>query len=152
MDKRRDSLLEYSRRILSKEYVFPEVLRDKKVADVLIMPDFVSILSAFVKEQKEKRASVLEAIAELKKQGKSVDENRPTIDRVIEFGLMDNAGDFAVEFAKVLNRQSKHPAAIRLYIRQLGMKAYNATIEKLIRDENPDMAELYEQATAIGKN
>lgn len=143
--------IEYNRRINAKEFTYPEALRDKSVYDVLIMPEFATILTAYINEQVETRKKVLETIAKLKEQGKRVAENRPTIDRVMDLGLM-NAGDFAVEFARVLNHQSKYPSAIRLYIHQLGMKAYNATMEKLICDANPDMAELLKQATATNKS
>lgn len=144
--------IEYNRRIGANEFTYPEALRDKSVYDVLIMPEFLTNLTAYVNEQVETRTKVLETIAELKKQNKRVAENRPTIDRVMDLGLMNDPGDFAVEFAKVLNHQSEHPAGIRLYIGQLGMKAYNATIEKFICDANPDMAELLKQATATNKS
>lgn len=144
--------IEYNRRINANEFTYPEALRDKSVYDVLIMPEFSAILTAYINEQVETRTKVLETIAKLKEQGKRVAENRPTIDRVMDLGLMKDPGDFAVEFARVLNHQSKHQAAIRLYIHQLGMKAYNATIEKFICDANPDMAELLKQATATNKS
>lgn len=144
--------IEYNRRINANEFTYPEALRDKSVYDVLIMPEFSAILKAYINEQVDTRIKVLETIAKLKEQGKRVAENRPTIDRVIELGLMDDHGNFAVEFAKVLNHQSKYPAEIRLYIKQLGMKAYNATIEKFICDANPDMDELLKQATATNKS
>lgn len=127
--------IEYNRRINANEFTYPEALRDKSVYDVLIMPEFAAILMAYINEQVETRTNVLETIAELKKQNKRVAENRPTIDRVMGLGLMNDPGDFAVEFAKVLNHQSKHPAEIRLYIHQLGMKAYNATIKIHLRRE-----------------
>lgn len=133
--------IEYNRRIGANEFTSPEALRDKSVYDVLIMPEFAAILTAYINEQVETRTK-----------NKRVAENRPTIDRVMDLGLMNDPGDFAVEFAKVLNHQSKHPAKIRLYIHQLGMKAYNATIEKFICDANPDMAELLKQATATNKS
>ena len=144
--------IEYNRRIGANEFTYPEALRDKSVYDVLIMPEFSAILTTYINEQAETRTKVLDTIAKLKEQGKRVAKNRPTIDRVIDLGLMNDPGDFAVEFARVLNHQSKHPAVIRLYIKQLGMKAYNATIEKFICDVNPDMAELLKQATATNKS
>lgn len=143
--------IEYNRRIRAREFSNPEILTDKSIGDVLIMPEFVAILKAYIAEQIETRKQVLKTIEALKQKGKKVPEKRPTIDRVLDLGLMD-AGTFAVEFAKVLNKESKYPVVIRDYIRQLGMKAYNATLEKFICDANPDMAELQKQATSNRKS
>lgn len=136
--------IEYSRRIRAKEFEMPEALRDKTNFDVLTTPEFEAILTNCINEQVETRTKVLETIAELKKKGKKVAEKRPTIDRVIELGLMD-IGRFALEFAMILAKKSNQPREIRDYIRQLGMRAYRATINKFICDANPEMAELMKQ-------
>lgn len=151
-DKVIKAALEYNRRIRERAFTMPESLKDKTIMDVLISPEFETHLTALINEQVETRQQVLRTIAELKKKGKVVAENRPTIDRVIDTGLMDNAGDFAVEFARVLNKVSEYPRDIRDYIEQLGKKAYEKTICQLINDANPDMAELYKTATSTIKN
>lgn len=144
--------IEYNRRLVNREFKEPEALCGKSRYDLMITPEFETILTAYINEQVETRTKVLETIAELKKQNKRVAENRPTIDRVMELGIMNDPGEFAVAFVDVEDNQSKYPAEIRLYIHQLGMKAYNATIEKFICDANPDMAELLKQATATNKS
>lgn len=143
---------EYNRRIREKAFKMPTSLKGASVMGVLMLPEFETHLTALINEQVMTRQQVLKTIAELKKKGKVVAENRPTIDRVIETGLMANAGDFAVEFAHVLDKVSKQPRDIRDYIEQLGKKAYEKTIHQLINDANPDMAELYKTATSTIKN
>ncbi len=144
--------IEYNRRLANREFKEPEALCGKTRYDLMITPEFETILTAYINEQVETRTKVLETIAELKKKGKMVAENRPTIDRVMELGIMNDPADFAVAFVDVENKQSKYPADIRLYIHQLGMKAFNATIEKFICDANPDMAELRKTAMSSSKN
>ena len=62
--------IEYNRRINDKEFTYPEALRDKSVYDVLIMPEFAAILTAYINEQVETRKKVVETIVKLKEQGK----------------------------------------------------------------------------------
>ena len=143
---------EYARRLRSHDFRYPEILVNKTVADVLMMSDFVEIMTDCINEQKEARMTVLSLVEKAKEQGKKVAENRPTIDRVLELGLLDDTGKFVVEFAKVLNKQSEHKAAIREYIRQLGMLAYGRTIEKIICDANPDLRKLKELAATENGN
>lgn len=152
LTEQKKALLEYRRRIRTGEFVEPEKLKGKRVEDVLKMPEFINVLTSFIDEQMEMRKQVLRTIEELKNEGKRVAEKRPTIDRVIELGLMENPGDFAVEFARVMDKESKHPRDIRDYIRQLGMKAYITTIDQLIVAANVDLAELKKQATTTTKN
>lgn len=148
LTKQQKAAIEYERRIRMNDFKQPESL----VFDVLIMPEFATELSALINEQVTLRTQVKEAIADIISKGKKVAENRPTIDRVMDLGLMDDAGEFAVEFARVLNHQSKHPANVRLYVQQLGMKAYNSTLDKLICEANPDLAEMRKTAISINHN
>lgn len=140
-----DAAKEYSRRISQGEYIRPEVLNTSTVLDVLEMPLYQENIKACIEEQLETRAMVIDLINKAKNSGKYIAENRHTIDSVIEIGLMDSPLDFTVEFAKVLNKESKFPNSIRTYIRQLGMKAYKMTIEELIRESDPEMKELYNE-------
>lgn len=144
--------IEYDRRIIAREFIEPDTLKDKTRYDVMIMPEFAEELAACMNEQKQTRESVREVIAKMRKDGKKIVEQRPVIDRVIEAGLLDDAGEFAVAFVEVQDGESKHPKAIREYIRELGMKAFNNTIRRFINEANPDMKELYEQATATTKS
>lgn len=145
--------IEYSRRLYKGEYVGPERLDGKTVFDVLDMPEYITNLAAYMNEQKMTRDAVLQQRKKIIEAGKfPAPENRPCIDRVIELGLMESANDFAFEFAKVLNRTSEHPQEIREYIRQLGMRAYQLTIEQFICDANPDMAELVKKSQETTKN
>lgn len=138
---------EYNRRMKAGEFKHPEILKGKQVLDVLELPEFIANMGAYMNEQKMTREAVLQQRQKIIKAGKyPAPEKRPCIDRVIELGLMKNAEDFTVEFAKVLNKQSKHPAEIRAYIMQLGMMAYKLTIEQLVNQANPDMAELLKTA------
>lgn len=151
-DKIIKAALEYNRRIRERAFTTPKSLKDKTIMDVLISPEFEMHLAALINEQMETRKQVLKTIDALKEKGKVVAENRPTIDRVIETGLMYNVGDFAVEFVRVLNKVSEYPRDIRDYIEQLGKRAYEKTTCQFINDANPDMAELYKTATATSKN
>lgn len=145
--------IEYNRRLSMGQFKYPEILKDKQVFDVLKMPEFVANIGAFMNEQKMTREAVLQQRQKIVESGKfPAPEKRPCIDRVIELGLLMNAEDFTLEFAKVLSRTSEHPKEIREYIRQLGMRAYKLTVEQFICKENPDMAELVEKSSVTTKN
>lgn len=145
--------IEYNRRLVMGQFKAPKILKDKQILDVLDMPEFVANMGAFINEQKMTREAVLQQRKKIIESGKfPAPEKRPCIDRVMELGLLKNADDFTLEFAKVLTHQSEYPAEIRLYIQQLGMRAYNLTIEQLICKENPDMAELVEKSRETTKN
>lgn len=145
--------IEYNRRLANGKFKMPEILKDKKVLDVLDMPEFVANMGAFINEQKMTREAVLQQRQKIIESGKfPAPEKRPCIDRVIELGLLKNADDFTLEFAKVLNGTSEHPAEIRTYIRQLGNRAYQLTVEQFICKENPDMAALVEKSHETTKN
>lgn len=145
--------IEYNRRLNKGEYVKPERLDGKTVFDVLDMPEYITNLAAYMNEQKMTRDAVLQQRQKIVESGKyPAPEKRPCIDRVIELGLLKNADDFTLEFAKVLTHQSEHPAEIRMYIQQLGMRAYQLTIEQFICKENPDMAALVEKSRQTTKN
>lgn len=145
--------IEYNKRLSKGQFKAPEILKDKQILDVLDMPEFVANMGAFINEQKMTREAVLQQRKKIIESGKfPAPEKRPCIDRVMELGLLKNADDFTLEFAKVLTHQSEYPAEIRLYIQQLGMRAYNLTIEQLICKENPDMAALVEKSRKTTKN
>lgn len=145
--------IEYNRRLRNGEYVKPEKLNGKTVFDVLDMPEYTTNLAAYMNEQKMTRDAVLQQRKKIIEAGKfPAPEKRPCIDRVIEMGLMENAEDFTLEYAKVLNGVSEHPQEIREYIRQLGLRAYQLTIEQIICEVNPDMAELVKKSQETTKN
>lgn len=145
--------IEYNRRLSMGQFTYPEILKDKQVLDVLDMPEFVANMGAFMNEQKMTREAMLQQRQKIVESGKyPAPEKRPCIDRVIELGLLKNADDFTLEFAKVLTHQSEHTAEIRMYIQQLGMRAYQLTIEQFICKENPDMAALVEKSRETTKN
>lgn len=143
---------EYKRRIAAHDFKDPEELNGKTQFDLLLMPEFATNLNACIDEQVAARTQAKKAVAELRKQGKRVADTRTDIDRVMEMGLMDDAGNFAVEFANVLAKKSKLPNTLREYVNELGMRAYNMTIHQFIRNANPDLADLYKKATATTKN
>lgn len=140
-----DAAKEYSRRISQGEYIRPKVLNTATVLDVLEMPLYQENIKACIEEQQETRVMVIDVINKAKNSGKHIAEKRHTIDRVTDIGLMNSPLDFTVEFAKVLNKESKFPNSIRTYIKQLGMKAYKMTIEELIRESDPEIKELYDE-------
>lgn len=136
--------IEYNRRLVMGQFKVPEILKDKQILDVLDMPEFVANMGAFINEQKMTREAVLQQRKKIIESGKfPAPEKRPCIDRVMELGLFESVDKFTFEFAKVLSNQSEYPSEIRLYIKQLGMLAYNLTINQFICKENPDMAELF---------
>lgn len=160
MEKKRQGLtpqlkatIEYNRRLNTGEYVIPQKLDGKTVFDILEMPEFKTNLGAFINEQLMTRNAVLQQRKKIIESGKHpAPEKRPCVDRIIELGLMHDTDSFAEEFLKVINRSSKYPAAIREYVRQLGMRAYRLTVEQFICEENPDMAELVKTAQATNQN
>lgn len=143
---------EYKRRIAAHDFKDPEELKGKTLFAVLLMSEFETNMTACIDEQVKAREQVKKAIAEIRKQGKRVADSRTNLDRLIEMGLMADAGDFAVEFAKVIAKESKLPNKLREYVRELGMRAYNMTIHQFIRKANPDLDDLYKTATATTKN
>lgn len=143
---------EYKRRIAAHDFKDPKKLIGKTFFAVLLMPEFATNLTACIDEQVKTREQVKKAIAEIRKKGKRVADTRTDLDRLIEMGLMVDAGDFAVEFANVIAKESKLPNSLREYVRELGMRAYNMTIHQFIREANPDLDDLYKKATATTKN
>lgn len=134
---------EYNRRLRELEYKRPERLCNVSVEDIVYSPEFSENLTAYINEQKMTRNTVLQTRKRIRESGKYPEpENRPTIDRIIEAGLMENASDFGKEYIEVINGKSKYPAEMRKYIHQLGTLAYRLTIEQIICKENPDMARL----------
>lgn len=143
---KQDAINEFNRRILARDFVEPEKLKGKSNVDMLLLPEFTDNLKAAINEQLQLRKAVKEQVDNMRLQGKRVQEKRHVLDRVIEMGLME-PGLFAVEFAAVLYKRSELPAAVREYVKELGMKAYNKTTLQLICEANPDMAELRKKAT-----
>lgn len=145
--------MEYTRRFANKEYKMPEALKDASCFDVLMMPEYVQNIERLIAEQSSSRDAYLEAVKDLEKKGKFVPrENRPVIDRVRELGLLDNTGDFVVEYANVIARKSNFPREVREYIQQLGALAAKLTIHQLVREADPEMSELYRKANETTKN
>lgn len=148
----RKAYAEYKRRIAAHDFKDPEELKDKTLFAVLLMPEFETNMTACIDEQVKTREQAKKTIAEIRKQGKRVADNRNDLDRLIEMGLMANVGDFSVEFAKVIAKESQLTNTLREYVHELGMRAYNMTIHQFIRKANPDLDDLYKTATATTKN
>lgn len=143
--------IEYNRKLKENDYVAPEKLQGKSVFDVLTMDEFFNTMKTCIGEQLQLRQAFLDACEKMKKEGKRVPVSREPIDRVRECGLMD-VGEFILEYAKVLNKQSKQPREIRDYVSQLGRKAYVMTVEKMIQESDPEMKKLFDKATKTKKN
>lgn len=141
--EQRSAYDEYKTRIAGGKFIVPDKIKDKTIYDCLLMPEFETNLSACIDEQLQSRKLMKETVDAMRAKGKKVVDPRSAIDRAIELGLMADCGTFTVEFANVIARRSKLPMAIREYVYELGMRAYNMLMHEFIRDANADMAELY---------
>lgn len=135
---------EYKTRIAGGKFIVPDKIKDKTIYDCLVMPEFETKLSACIDEQLQSRKLMKETVDAIRAKGKKVADPRSEIDRVTELGLMADCGTFTVEFANVIAKRSKLPMAVRAYVYELGMRAYNLMMHELIRESNADLAELYE--------
>lgn len=134
---------EYNRRLKACDYKIPEILTQSTIEDVCSTQEFSRNLIAYINEQKMTRESILNTRKKIRDSGRyPAPEHRPTIDRILESGLMDNPQNFVDEYVKVVRGKSNYPEAMRTYIIQLGNLAYRMTIEQYICYENPDMANL----------
>lgn len=148
-----EAKIEFYKRIREGKFNVPDSLKDKTTMDVIQMDEFYDNMKLFISEQLETRKAVKAANESLMKQGKKIaDRNASIIDRVIRDGLLSDTGEFIVEFAKVMLKESEQPRTVREYISQLGNLAYRFTVEKFICDANPDMAELNKIAKSGNRN
>lgn len=108
-----------------------KALQGKTVADICQMPGFLANLSAYVEVQRAEWKKLREfAESQPGKRAKA-----HPMDTTI--GWTDE--QWRYEFMAVLNKTSHQSSAVREYIRQLGMQAYNVTVANLVILEFPDL-------------
>lgn len=116
-----------------------KALQGKTVEDVCRLPGFRSNLEAYVTAQREEWR-VLREHAALRNQGeKKFRPKSHPMDGTVEW-TMDKWVD---EVVAVLHGYSKEPAAVREYVRQLGIQAYNVTCANLVLLEFPELREYF---------
>lgn len=114
-----------------------KALQGKSILDVIAMPRFAENLAAYWTAQKEDRAAIRKSYDAMHKAGGARGYKIPA--HPIDDLLQLTAEDLAVEFGKVIAGGSKHNAAERRYIRQIGQQAYNLTIAQYVIEEYPEL-------------
>ena len=114
-----------------------KALQGKTILDICLLPGFLSNLEAYVNAQREERKIALDHAAQFG--GGKYHAPAHAIDKTMEWD-MERWRD---EFMAVLNKSSVQPAAVREYVRQLGMQAYNVTMANIVLLEFPELREYF---------
>lgn len=114
-----------------------KALQGKTVEELIATDRFRDNLAAYMTAQREDRKAIRASYDAMRKMGGAKGYKLPAhpIDRTM--GL--SVDEFAAEFAAVLAHKSKHPAAVREYIYQLGKQAYNLTVAQYVVEEFPEL-------------
>ena len=118
-----------------------KALAGKTVLDVLEMPEFAANLGKYFEAQK---AEWQAARKSLEVQRKIAGTNRlrlpaHTLDKLIEW---DNER-LRKEFVAVVQKTSTSSHAVREYVGQLGMQAYNVTVANFVVAEFPELSDFF---------
>lgn len=118
-----------------------KALEGKTVLDVLKMPEFAANLGKYFDAQK---AEWHAARKSLEAQRKVAGTNRlrlpaHTLDKLI--GWSNEM--LLAEFVKVWQKTSTCSHAVREYVAQLGMQAYNVTVANFVVAEFPELSEFF---------
>lgn len=114
-----------------------KALQGMTVTDVIRSEKFLTNLAAYMKAQRDDRASIRRSYEAMKRVGGFPGYKLPAhpIDKVINM----TARQFADEFLNVIGKVSALPAAQRAYIHQLGIQAYNLTVAQYVCEEYPEL-------------
>ncbi|MBO7509823.1 MAG: hypothetical protein J6T35_01445 [Bacteroidales bacterium] len=110
-------------------------LRGKSVVDIIKGDGFRSNLEAYVEAQRAERRVALDHAQQFG--GGKMHAPAHAIDKTMDWSIEDWRDNFAQVVAKI----SPLPAAVREYVFQLGMQAYNVTIANLVILEFPELRE-----------
>lgn len=117
-----------------------KALQDKSVVDVCRLDGFRDNLWAYVTAQREEWKAIRQH-AELrsKSAGKILRAPSHAMDSTVEW----DEQRWVDEFIAVIGKTSSLSAAVREYVRQLGMQAYNVTIANIVLVEYPELREYF---------
>lgn len=137
-----------------KKILSCKALQGKTVADIIMMPRFRDNLAAYWEAQKADREAIKRSYLAMKKVAseKGHQLSKKDYEKIVKSrtkyklpahcidDLMAlSVDDMAIEYAKVVTRQSNRVAAEREYIEQLGRQAYNITIAQIAVEEFPEL-------------
>ena len=114
-----------------------KALQGKSVLDVCMMSGFLTNLEAYVMAQREDRKVVIAHAAKFGN-GK-MHAPAHSIDKTLNWSM----DDWREHFLKVVNKESLLPKAVREYVRQLGLQAYNVTVANIVLIEFPELREYF---------
>ena len=114
-----------------------KALQGKTIADIVEMQRFQMNLTKYFTAQIEDRKAIRSSYLAMQKVGGSKGYKLPAhaLDRVIDWSVED----LAVEYLRILNKESNESAAVRKYILQLAGQAYNLTIAQIVCEEYPEL-------------
>lgn len=112
-------------------------LQGKSVMDICMLPGFISNLDAYVTVQREERKIALDHAMQFG--GGKMHAPAHVIDSTMGWDMEQ----WRDEFTAVLNKTSRQSSAVREYVRQLGMQAYNVTIANIVLVEFPELREYF---------
>lgn len=132
-----------SQKEISEKIAKVEALQGKTIGDVMQMPLFLEILTAYLTEQKETRKAAQQSFKAMAVQnpGLAMRFHLPAhcIDKFIDM----TPEQFRDEITEVMEARSKRPAQERKYIKQLGDQAIDCTIAKICCEQFPELTEVY---------
>ena len=110
-------------------------LRGKSVIDICRGDGFRSNLEAYVEAQRAERRIALDHAQKFG--GGKMHAPAHAIDKTLDWSM----DEWVENFMEVVGKVSSLPAAVRDYVFQLGMQAYNVTIANIIILEFPELRE-----------
>jgi len=122
-----------------------KALEGKTVLDVLEMPEFAENLGKYFEAQKSEWHAARESLAAQRKIAGTNRLRLPahTLDKLVGW----STEMLRQEFVAVVQKTSKQPYAVREYVGQLGMQAYNVTVANFVIAEFPDTKDFFYPST-----
>lgn len=114
-----------------------KALQGKTVLDICSLSGFLSNLKAYVNAQREERKIAIDHAEQFG--GGKYHAPGHAIDQTMGWDIEQ----WREEFMAVLNKSSVQSAAVREYVRQLGMQAYNVTMANIVLVEFPELREYF---------
>lgn len=110
-----------------------KALKGKSYIDIITSPEYLANLRKYMDAQFCLRRAVLSAMPKGKRAPAHV------VDSFMDW----TEEQFAVALLEVISGKSELTAQERKYVKQLGMQAYNFTIQQLALKEHPELAEYF---------
>ena len=114
-----------------------KALQGKTVTDIVEMQKFQMNLTKYFTAQKEDRKAIQASYRTMHQFGPPRGYKLPAhaIDKVMDWSVED----LAVEYLRIIDKESNESAAVRKYIFQLAGQAYNLTIAQIVCEEFPEL-------------